>query len=112
MDSKHRSKVLGIFWILVGVCLSLSILRGLVLGGIRQTGGNLRMLFRLGFLLLNASLAGYLIHLGWRLANATKVSTSGLGWGKILFGTLILYIQAGFDLHLIPNRPPFTCRQT
>jgi hypothetical protein len=45
------------------------------------------------------------------MVNAKKVKTSGFGWGKILFGTLILYIQAGFDFHLVPNRP-FPIRRT
>jgi hypothetical protein len=75
------------------------------LGGIWQTGGILRTLYRLGFLLLNASLAVYLIYFGWRVVNAKKVRTSGFGWGEMIIGTLILYIQAGFDYHLIPNRP-------
>jgi hypothetical protein len=104
MDSKHRAKVVGVFSILLGVCLSLSILRGLVLGGIWQIGGTLRTFFRLGGLLLSACLAAYLIGFGWRMVNAKKVRTSRFGWGKIIFGTLYLYIQAGFDFHLLPDR--------
>jgi hypothetical protein len=105
MDSKHEAKVVGVFSILLGVWLSLSILRGLVLGGIWQTGGTLRTFFRLGALLLSAGLAAYLIGFGWRMLNAKKVRTIGFGWGKIIFGTLILYIQAGLDFHLVPDRP-------
>jgi hypothetical protein len=101
---KPRAKVVlrAVVVVFVGAWLSLLVLRGLVYGGISQRGGIVVALYRLGCLVLSAGLAGYLFYYGWRLLNPKTVSTSGFGWGKMLVGALILYVQAGFDYHLIP----------
>jgi vacuolar-type H+-ATPase subunit I/STV1 len=81
------------------------VLRGLVYGGISQRGGIVITLYRLGCLILSAGLAAYLVYYAWRMLNPKTVSTSGFGWGKILVGVLILYVQVGFDYHLVPEGP-------
>jgi len=93
--------------VLASVGLSLLILRRL---GFGQNGGIWRagllpMLYTLGFLILNTSFAVYLFYSGLRMVNPNTVGSTRFGWGKIIVGALILYIQVGFDYHLVPEGP-------
>ena len=108
MGFKHRAKqVFGAVMVLASVGLSLLILRRL---GFGQNGGIWRagllpMLYTLGFLILNTSFAVYLFYSGLRMVNPNTVGSTKFGWGKIIVGALILYIQVGFDYHLVPEGP-------
>ena len=108
MGFKHRAKqVFGAVMVLASVGLSLLILRRLGFGqnaGIWQAG-LLPMLYTLGFLILNTSFAVYLFYSGLRMVNPNTVGSTRFGWGKIIVGALILYIQVGFDYHLVPEGP-------
>jgi hypothetical protein len=108
MGFKHRAKqVLGAVMVLASVGLSLLILRRLGFGqnaGIWQAG-MLPMLYTLGFLILNACFALYLFYSGLRMVNPNTVGSTRFGWGKIIVGALILYIQVGFSYHLVPEGP-------
>ena len=108
MGFKHRAKqVLGAVMVLASVGLSLLILRRLGFGqnaGIWRAG-LLPMLYTLGFLVLNACFAVYLFCSGLRMVSPNMVGPTRFGWGKVIVGALILYIQVGFIYHLVPEGP-------
>lgn len=100
MDAKRRGKqVVGGLLTLVGCGLSLGVLRRLLVFGHVQNLWTLepvtRRLWQIGGLVLLAAFSAYLVGSGLRLMNPKLVKPSRFGWGKIIFGTLILYIQLG-----------------
>ena len=108
MGFKHRAKqVLGAVVVAASVWLALLMLRRLVVPD-WLVGGILTKLYTAGFLVLNAALAVHLFYSGLRIVNPKTVSPSRFEWGKVIVGALILYLQVGFDYHLVPKGPlPF-----
>ena len=47
----------------------------------------------------------YLFYSGLRMVSPKTVSPSRFGWGKMIIGALILYLQVGLDYHLVPEGP-------
>jgi uncharacterized membrane protein HdeD (DUF308 family) len=70
-----------------------------------QVGGMLVKLYRTGLFVLNAFLAVYLFYSGLRKVDPRMVSHSRFGWGRMIVSGLILYVQLGFDYHLVPEGP-------
>jgi hypothetical protein len=103
---KNRGKqVLGAALVLASVWLSVLILRRLVFTDIWQVGGVLLRLYTLGFLVLNAIFAVWLLYFGMRMVNPKTFRPSRFGWGRIISGATILYMQVGFDSKLVSGGP-------
>lgn len=114
---KHRAKLaLGVVLVLAGGWLAFLIVRRVVflfahIVKIWQVGA-LLALWRLGFFVLMAFLALYLILVGLRMVNLTASRPFRFGWGKILFGAVALYIQLGYDYHFIEGPPSYNPSDT
>jgi hypothetical protein len=102
----HPAKhVLGAVLVLAGIAVVFLVARRLVLDVIVKIWqfGVLITLWRLGLFVLVGSVAVYLIRSGLRMINPRVFGPFRFGWGKILFGVVILYMQLGFDYHFIPR---------
>src|SRR5207237_8903700 len=98
----HPAKqVLGAVPVLAGIAVVFLVARRLVLDVIVKIWqfGVLITLWRLGLFALVASVAVYLIRSGLRMINPRVFGPFRFGWGKILFGVLILSIGVRLSFH-------------
>lgn len=99
MDIKHRAKQLfGALLLLMGGYLSLLTILRLIFG-------HMSSIWRAGDFVVLGSLSAYLIYAGLRLTNPKRFKPSGFGWGKIVFGSLILYSNIESHYHVAPEGP-------
>jgi hypothetical protein len=102
----RAKQILGAAVVAAGVALALLVSRRLDFGEITymlQVSGVVQTLWRLGVFALVGSFAVYMICSGLRMVNPTLIRTFRFGWGKIIFGVLILYMQLGIDNHFVLN---------
>jgi len=109
MEAKHRGKqVLGGVLVFVGCGVSLLVLRLLAFGHIVNVwmfGGLGPTLWNVGRLVLLAALSVYLVCSGLRMINPKLAKPFRFGWGKILFGSLMILSGVGSHYHLVPDGP-------
>lgn len=102
----HPAKhVLGAVLVLAGIAVVFLVARRLVLDVIVKIWqfGVLITLWRLGLFVLVGSVAVYLIRSGLRMINPRVFGPFRFGWGKILFGVVILYMQLGSIIISFPE---------
>jgi hypothetical protein len=90
MDIKHRAKqACGIFLVLVGCALAILVFRNI--DNLWKIDNLTIYPWRVGLLVLRASISAYLICTGLRMVNPMLIKPFRFGWGKILFGSMMLF---------------------
>jgi membrane protease YdiL (CAAX protease family) len=107
MDAKHHIvQILGWLSVITGYGLALLLIRGIFIGLTRGfAGANGKALWILLGYLIFFALAIYLFSLGRRalsFAKGNPRSKSRFGWGRMIFGTIILYGATADRFHLLP----------
>jgi len=107
MDIRRRTKQLsGAIVLLVGCVLTLASLRRLPYISHVWTTGNLAMsLWNITGFVVFPALAAYCVLSGLRLINPQLIRAPRFGWGRIVIGSFMLYVQVGSDLHFTPEGP-------
>lgn len=109
MDTKRRAKqVFGGVMVLVGCVSLLRILGALIFGHIANSWASVGLalnLWNIGTLVLLTSLGVYFVCAGLRWINPQLIKPPRFGWGKIIFGSLMLFSQVGSHYHLVPEGP-------
>jgi hypothetical protein len=109
MAIQQRAKqVFGSVVILVGCAFAFPLALMMVSGHIENLWkiDNMTVyLVRIGALVLFTSLSVYLICTGLRMVNPRVMEPFRFGWGKILFGSWVLFSQVSAHYHLIPEGP-------
>src|SRR6266576_4122531 len=109
MDHKRRGRqVLGGVIFFLGCTLAVPVLRGIVFGingNLWKNGGFGRTIWNLAGMVLFASLVAYMVFSGLRMISPKLVSAFRFGWGRIIFGSLVLWATAGSYFHGLSDGP-------
>lgn len=109
MHIKQRAKqVFGSVVVLVGCAFAFPLILAVVPGHIDNLWkiDNMTVyLVRIAALVLFTSLSVYLICTGLRMVNPRVIKPFRFGWGKILFGSWILFSQVSSHYDLTPEGP-------
>jgi hypothetical protein len=104
--NRLAKQLFGIVVLLVGCVLLLASLGRLPYIAHFWAAGNLGLiLWNVAGLVLFPSLGVYCVCAGLRLLNPQLIKKPRFGWGRIVIGSFMLYVQVGSDLHFIPDGP-------
>jgi hypothetical protein len=107
MDMKHRAKqACGIFLVLLGCAQAVRVFRNI--DNLWKIDKLTIYSWRIGSLVLLASFSAYFICTGLRMVNPMLIKPFRFGWGKILFGSTMLFTQVASHYHLVPEEGPFS----
>lgn len=99
-------QLLGIVVLLVGCVLLLASLRRLLhISEFLKTGNPGLILWNIAGLGVFVAVGAYCFLSALRLLNPQLVKKPRFGWGRIVLGSFMLYVQIGSDLHLVPDGP-------
>ncbi len=99
-------QLLGIVVLLVGCVLLLASLRRLLhISEFWKTGNPGLILWNVAGFVVLIAVGVYCFLSALRLLNSRLVKKPRFGWGRIVLGSFMLYVQIGSDLHLVPDGP-------
>lgn len=108
MDARHRGiQIFGWLSVIAGYCLALLLIRGIFIGITQGFAGHPNAFWVVLGYLLSFALAVYLFTVGRRAISIAKGSPrprARIGWGRMLFGALLIFSAATAQFDLLPLR--------